>query len=967
MAATHRHRPGPNFPEPLTSERNTVSSNAYELKPWTRVAIPHADILEGDFDLSRYAANLGRVDEGSPTCPEVYRDAVSFFAATHLTNTMRDLLAGVGQVLGGASGNRVLQLRTPFGGGKTHTLIALLHLFRNRGELSQAGLFDDLPDPGPTAVVVLPCLDLSSAQGRTVDGLTVRTLWGELAFRLGGTEAYEAIRQSDEERTNPGGDILRRLLAERPTLVLLDEALTYVASAMAVSLGNDSNLGRQTMLFLQNLTEVVRDLPQGALVYSLQKSVSEAVGEEGLLEMLDTLVSRIDAKREPVSGDEVLRVVQRRLFQSLGEPAVRQAVAQAYSTQFEQFLTQNAQSEGDRRQAQDQGETLRRRIVDAYPFHPDLLDLMYHRWGSLPSYQRTRGALQFLATVVGAIQRGEGAGPLIGPGDVPFEDPMVRNTFFSQVGEREAMQAVFASDLLGPNARCRRTDDTLATDVPAYKAFRPGSRLARALALYSFGAKTGEDRGVIKTDLLGSVQMPGLPADVLDVALQHLGDTLLYIHSSGRRFRFEKKANLNKLIDDEIRKVEAREALDLVQEKLAKSAGRQASSVFWPKDSSGIPDRRPRFQVAFLGPEHTLETDEALDRLAKDWSEHCGRAKREYRNALAFALPNAGAMDTSRTAARRILAVQHLLDDRRKQNLDADDVHELGERKKRSETELTAAVRQLYDRVLLPVAAPADAPEPVRLENLPILRFQSLSGGIVDGMLRALENWVFADAVPGKVVSCTQLGRDDLGPRGHWMSGPTLVQQFFGSVHFPKLLDLDGLKRTLAKGITKGTFGLVLGASDDGEHLIPYGPESLAFGKPIEVEDIDLGEGSYLVSAQLAQELDVASRAPTIPSSDAPGGGLTTYPTSLPEPSEIRQTPAPDFPLENTIRLSFRADRQKLYTAFSALQTLTEWADEGFDARVEIVASGTKPIDRNEYEMSVLMTLEEEDIVYREG
>ena len=937
-------------------------SNAHELKPWTRVAVPHDDILQSDFDLSRYAASLGRVDGNTPSCPEVYRDPVAFFNATHLTGTLRDLLGGVANVLGGGSGNRVLQLRTPFGGGKTHTLIALLHLFRHRNALSRAGLLDDLPDPGATDVAVLPCFDLSPAQGRAVDGLTLRTLWGELAFRLGGGEAYEALRKSDGERSNPGGDLLRGLLSVRPALVLLDEALAYIASAMPVAVGRDSNLGRQTMLFLQSLTEVVRDLPHGALVYTLQKSVGEAVGEEGLLETLDALVGRIDAKREPVSGDEVLRVVQKRLFQSLGEPSVRQTVAQGYAEQLEQFLNQNAQSDGDRRLARDQAEELRRRIVDAYPLHPDLLDLMNHRWGSLPSYQRTRGALQFLATVVGAIRRHDSAGPLVSPGDIPFEDPLVRNTFFSQVGEREAMQAVFDSDLLGTNARCRRVDDLLAADTPAYKDYRPGTRLARALALYSFGAKTGEDRGVLKTDLLGAVQMPGLPADVLDVTLQHLGDTLLYIHGSGRRFRFEKKANLNKLIDDEIRKVEAPEALEVVKKRLAGALGKVESSVLWPEDSSWVPDRHPRFQIVFFGPEHVLKSEADLARLAKNWSESYGRNKREFRNAIAFALPSSAAMDSARTAGRRMLAIEHLQEDHRRQGLDADDLQDLQERRKRSITELTAAVRQLYDRLLLPIAAPPDAAEPVVLESLPILRFQSLGGGIVDGIFRALENWVFADAVPGKVVSCAQLGRDDLGPRGHWISGPDLVQQFFGSVHFPKLLDLSGLKRTLAKGVARGTFGLLIGADDDGEKPIPFGPESLSFEVPIDASEIDLGDGSYLVSPQLARELRCTSGDPR--SKGAPDDDLYD-PTPI-EPSEVREPQSGSDQDEHSIHLRFSATGSQLYNAFTALQLLTEWADESFDAKVDIRASGKKPIDRHEYEMSVLIALDEADIEYQE-
>src|SRR5262245_59615089 len=120
-------RCGPGAPVWREGAGSDVMSTAYALKPWPRVAIPYDDIREGRFDLSTYAANLGQVDVQAPKCPDVYRDAVTFYRATYLTPTLDELLRGVAGVLAGEPGNRVLQLRTPFGGGKTHTLIALLH------------------------------------------------------------------------------------------------------------------------------------------------------------------------------------------------------------------------------------------------------------------------------------------------------------------------------------------------------------------------------------------------------------------------------------------------------------------------------------------------------------------------------------------------------------------------------------------------------------------------------------------------------------------------------------------------------------------------------------------------------------------------------------------------------------------------------------------------------------------------
>ena len=356
--------------------------SAYRLRPWTEVAVPHEDILRGELEMATYAADLGAVARGDPKCHRVYRDPVVFFHATYLTTALRSVLRDVLHVLSGGAGDRVLQLRTPFGGGKTHTLVALYHLARARAALRDQADLTALPDPGPTRVAVLSGVDLDPTVGRRIDGGPhLRTLWGELAWQLGGPEAYELVREQDAARAAPGGDALRRLLEGPPTLLLLDEVLIYVENAKAIPLG-DTTLARQVMVFLQRLTEVVRGLDRGAMVYSLQASVHEAARDESLLAELDHLVTRIDAKREPVSGDDVMRVVQRRLFQQLGDPDTRRAVAAEYAALARRLREATAGSAAERADSAHEAEQLEQRILASYPFHPDLLDLMYHRWGA---------------------------------------------------------------------------------------------------------------------------------------------------------------------------------------------------------------------------------------------------------------------------------------------------------------------------------------------------------------------------------------------------------------------------------------------------------------------------------------------------------------------------------------------------------------------------------------------------------
>lgn len=379
-------------------------SGAYQLRPWTDVVAPHPDIESGDFDMGTFAANLAAVAYRTEDSPAVYTDAAEFFAATYLTPAMGSLLDDVFGVLAGKPGDRAVQLRTPFGGGKTHTLLALYHLAtaRDRAVAAAGSALEELPDPGAVRLAVLSGEHLDPARGREVESRTIRTLWGELAYQLGGWEAYDALLVNGEESTPPSGKDLVPLLAAAPALVLLDEVLVYIVKGKALRQG-ETTAGQLALVFVQNLSEAVNQVRRAAMVYSLQASVGEAVQEEGVLEALEHITARVDVRREPVSGDEVLRVVQRRLFDALGDSAVVAKVAGEYGELLRTDLQAQAETEDARREAADAAEHLEQRIAECYPFHPELIDLMYQRWGSLPSYQRTRGALQFLATVVHAL------------------------------------------------------------------------------------------------------------------------------------------------------------------------------------------------------------------------------------------------------------------------------------------------------------------------------------------------------------------------------------------------------------------------------------------------------------------------------------------------------------------------------------------------------------------------------------
>jgi predicted AAA+ superfamily ATPase len=228
---------------------------AYQLKPWTQVVTPHADIISDNIDNATFAASLSQVVRQDPNCPEVYRDARKFFAATYLTKELRNLLEDVLKGLNGQPTDKVLQLRTPFGGGKTHSLVSLYHITQHRQDLSAIAEINNLPDPGIVKVASFIGLDMGAQSGIEVEeGKKILTPWGYLAWQLGGQIAFNLLAEEDIKRIAPGNDILRKIIGDEPTLILLDEFLVYVENARGVTVG-DSTFGRQVLTFIQRLSQ----------------------------------------------------------------------------------------------------------------------------------------------------------------------------------------------------------------------------------------------------------------------------------------------------------------------------------------------------------------------------------------------------------------------------------------------------------------------------------------------------------------------------------------------------------------------------------------------------------------------------------------------------------------------------------------------------------------------------------------
>lgn len=927
-----------------------MTANAYQLTPWAKVARPHPDVSSGALEMGVYAANLALVYRQADGVADVYRQPDKFFAATYVTGGLRRLLADVTGSLAGQSGDRVLQLRTPFGGGKTHTLLALLHLARHRAE-SVAGNPDlaDLADPGPVRVAVLSGEELDPLSTRATDGIETRTLWGEMAAQLG---RYDLVAEHDRTGSAPGGDTLRQVLGDEPVLILLDEVLVYVEKAMAVTRG-ESTAGRQAMLFVQALTEAVNGLTRAAMVYSLQASVGEAVGAEGLLTQLDHLVSRIDAKREPVSGDEVMRVVQRRLFSALGDPAVHRTVASAYADLVRRQLEVQAETDDARREASVEARRVEQRILASYPFHPALLDLMYHRWGTLPSYQRTRGALQFLASVTHALWHSGDGSALIGPSEVDLADGPTRSAFFSQVGERERYQSVVEGDIVSDGSGAAVVNRRIGTDSPALEQLSVGTRMSTAIMLYSFGIPEGEERGVLEGDLIAATLVPGLDRNVIIAALHDLREEELYLHYTGRRYRFEPTANLTKLVRDEALKFQATEVLDKVRKAFEEKLSDARHVCIWPAGPAQVPDEVAAFTLAFLHP----DWNESSAPLASFVSEARG-GKRAYANALALVLPDSAQFDLARAAARTGLATSSLLDNKAKYGLSKEQQEELEAKKRDAARNLAAALDAAYSRVVVPVRA-ASGDSPWEPEEIDLRSLLTAGRSLHERVMEALAHRVFRTVTVDKLLALTGLGSDR-----RFMLASDLVAAFFSYFEFTKVTSAAVVADVISRAVGDRRLAYVPGARVADGVLEVANPSAIRVGVLLSTSDMDLSESTAVATIEEAERL-----IPPAPEANEPEPALV--------PRQEESTPDQP-PLSNpTTSISGSADaihsaalRLRLgatgvYPLNQALVWLRENGQE-IDVEVTVRAVPTPDgFDRTKFRNNVLEPLEEAGVEVR--
>jgi predicted AAA+ superfamily ATPase len=645
------------------------------LLPWREVVEPHQDVATGEFQQAEFAADLGKVHAGS--APAEYRDPQQFFSRTYLTEGLSTLLVGAAKRLSGGGGDPVVELQTNFGGGKTHSMLALYHMAGGTPAQDLSGLDQLLEKSGLTvpgninrAVLVGTSRgpqDVLNATGER----KIRTTWGELAWQLGGEEAFDMIAENDAKGIAPGSNLLEAIFRKySPCLILIDEWVAYLRQIYRVE-GLPSGSFDANLSFVQSLTEAVKASPGTLLVASLPASQIEVGGEGGqeALARLKQTFSRVESSWRPASQEESYEIVRRRLFREI--PGDRFHHRDNTLKQFAKLYRENSNDF-------PQGcadEDYRRKLEKAYPIHPELFDQLYTSWGSLEKFQRTRGVLRLMAQVIHELWMNADPSVMIMPGSVSVSSPRVEPELLHYLDV--SWQSIIAADVDGTAATPYKVDQA-APNLNRYSATR---RIARAIFMGTAPTHAQQNTGLDDKQINLGVVQPGEKPAIFGDALRRLTNQAKFMHSDLGRYWYSMSASLNRIAADKAGQLDEQLVLMEIDRELAKYINAIADRGHFdavqvaPISSAEVPDEAGGVRAVVLGvahPHHGRDGSEALIE-AKEILLQRGSTPRVYRNMLVFIAAEARQLDNLKDAVRSALAWGEVVKEKDRLNLTQSD------------------------------------------------------------------------------------------------------------------------------------------------------------------------------------------------------------------------------------------------------------------------------------------------------
>ncbi len=705
------------FDEESRSERRRTAAQATEgtpqsgLKPWRELITPHQDVASGNFVQAEYAADLDLVANGG--AEDEYQDPYAFFARTYITQGLRDLLSGAAKRLAGKGGDPVIELQTNFGGGKTHSLIALYHLASGVDINKLPGLADVLAEekitlPSKINRAVLVGQKISPATPETVaDGVVLHTLWGRLAYQLGGEEGYAMVEADDVAGTSPGAALTKLFDRFGPAVVLIDEWVAY-ARQLRDSPANGDGAGERLaggdfdtqFTFAQALTEAAAAVPNVVVLVSIPASEVEVGGPRGrtALEKLKNVVARTAAQWQPASPDESFEIVRRRLFDPLSaeKARARDSVIYAFSGMYRDQHGEfpPGVAEGD----------YRRRMQLCYPIHPELFDRLFDDWSALDKFQRTRGVLRLMALAISEMWQRNDQSLLIMPGNLPMDFGLLVSEMKKYL--EDGWDPVIKSDVDGANSLPLRID----SEVSHLGRLSAARRAARTVYMGSAPRPDGKQGVDLKSVVLGCAQPGESPQQFAD-ALRRLSNKATHLYVAGAQYWYSLTPNVTRIAEDRARSnFDARDADDEARSRIAaqRDRGSFAAVQVFAAGPGDVPDNDDGVRLVILEPNATHSLNDANSpavALADRILTQRDAGPRLNRNLVVFVAAAANRLDELRDAARRYRAWESVVGDE-SLNLTAHQQRQAESQMAETSKQVDSLIAETFTLVLAPSQKP---------------------------------------------------------------------------------------------------------------------------------------------------------------------------------------------------------------------------------------------------------------------
>ena len=909
-------------PSTGTKQKNIGILNATPisgLPSWRDIIEPHPDVAQGRYKNAEFAADLAQVARGEGAYE--YRDPVEFFARTYVTEGMAGLLEQSLRRVCGKDGEPVIQLKTAFGGGKTHSMLALYHMMRGRVSI------DKIPNMKPVLkradVTALPKANVAVLVGTALDptkskrpnnmpGITINTLWGEMAAQLaesaGNTSLYDFVKEADKKGVSPGSEALKNLFdAAAPCLILMDELVAYakkIYGANGLPAGTFDNF----ISFIQEVTEAARASRNSLVVASIPESDIEIGGEAGkiALETIEHTFGRMESIWKPVAANEGFEVVRRRLFLDCKNPDGRDTVC----SKFSQMYNEN-QSDFP---LEAREVEYRERMISCYPIHPEVFDRLYEDWATLERFQRTRGVLRLMAAVIHELWMGNDASLMIMPGSVPLDVPNVRDELTRHLSE--GWNALVDREVDGKNSIPYQKDQS----NPRYGGKLAARRVARTVMLGSAPTVRSQNvRGIEASRIRLGVVQPGENIANFNDALNTLTSSLAYLYTnpSGDRFWYDTRPTLRKTVEDRATQVSAPDVEYEIETRLRglRKEPPFAGVHICPASSLDVPDDQAA-RLVILRPvdeyKASNQNNSAMTAVS-DILNNRGNTPRIYRNMIAFIAPDQDLMSSLKQAVRIYLAWKSIKDDSEDLNLDAAQNRETDNNLRRSNETVDSRIKESYCWLLVPYIDKNADMKTIVWDSIRI------SGGNDSIISKAAKKMLQNEAIITQWAPALLLMELDnvLWRESDNIAIKKLWEYLCTYCYLPRLAGEQVLEEAIRNGLNSTEYFAVASGFDGTRYI------DLKFNQYVGIVE----RSGYLVKVSVAQK-QLAEEAAKRQAEAAQAGG-TTFPanaggnsgssTTYPQPenggtgaSSIHETPAPEAPKNTHFFMSAQLDTTRI-------------------------------------------------------